>query len=477
MANKSSKSIPTNVDPNANFKKNIRCLYKFIDNNIDLFGECDGSLFNEFFKKIYAIFDALEIPESEFDQYIYALLKNKSFFEIVSYFLTENFDVELANRDFINKVIKFYEQISNDNEYSNTSDVQNECPEQKLSKMSASEAISMLCDSSVANDYPENFESMLVEGYDSSTLCSLLPKKLKRYTQNEYVIQLFKQLEKNPNDESIINNIFEHYLYRVIIVASSMKKTNKSEIEGCDLFQEGCVALLKAIKNYDYKIESDFSKYINKCIYFQTKTCLYNYNLFPIQISRNKISNIEDFIEMIDLFVATNNKVPSCEELMNCFDINKYNLMTLIKAAIIYTLECPKRNLKISTNKLLKILYSLLPKSEYIDAINMIDESEIDDGFFDEVDIKATYDAILNLLDDDFKDKYLDILKDRYVEGFTLEEISDKWFAGKSRETARTTIDMIMFFVREILSTKGVVFLGKNGKPHEINKSNKRIRL
>ena len=413
-------SISMDNDPNAIFKKNIRCLYNCIDDNIDLIGECNGSLFNEFFKKIYAMFAELKIPENEFDYYIYALLENASFFEIMSYFLSEDFTIEPDNEDFINRVIKYYGRISSDTKYSNTSFDINR----------------------------ETLESPILPQVEKSCVLS-----------NNEIILLFKNLSKNPDNEESIHDIFEKCLPLVLYFISQETKNCKIKIDDSDLFQEGCIILLNTIKNYDYKKGTDFRAYLEKSIYNEINNYLIKSNSSLIPIPLVHYPFIKSFLEEIDNYISTFKEMPSLDKLKKMakkLGIPKYGFQPLIKCSLIYILEAQDYDSLniVNENRIFLGLYLLLPKEELCNLLDVIKNYQVFDNY--DVDIDALNGLInedlINLLKGITSPQDYKLLYMKFVLDYTYDHIAEVY--GLTAEDIRLHVKHTIERFLRLLSTK-----------------------
>ena len=90
--------------------------------------------------------------------------------------------------------------------------------------------------------------------------------RLPESLTSDEIIELFKKYEKG--NEKIRNKLIEGNLR---LVNSELKKfyslvQDASHIELEDLFEIGCIGLIKAVDSFDYKQKFKFSPYEVKCI-------------------------------------------------------------------------------------------------------------------------------------------------------------------------------------------------------------------
>ena len=143
--------------------------------------------------------------------------------------------------------------------------------------------------------------------------------RLPESLTSDEIIELFKKYEKG--NEKIRNKLIEGNLR---LVNSELKKfyslvQDASHIELEDLFEIGCIGLIKAVDSFDYKQEFKFSPYAVKCI--NHEIFMYLRKLKVRRISEitslnvpigNDIKGYDDDSSKIDLVMANDNVEETC---------------------------------------------------------------------------------------------------------------------------------------------------------------------
>ena len=130
---------------------------------------------------------------------------------------------------------------------------------------------------------------------------------------SDEIIELFKKYENG--NEKIRNKLIEGNLR---LVSNELKKfynliQEVSYIEEEDLFEIGCVGLIKAVDSFDYKKNFKFSSYAVKCINFEILMYLRKLRVRHLGdiTSLNEPINDDDNLR-IDLVKSNDNVEESC---------------------------------------------------------------------------------------------------------------------------------------------------------------------
>lgn len=115
--------------------------------------------------------------------------------------------------------------------------------------------------------------------YNKVEICGVNTSKLKVLSEKEKLnlLKLSKQGNNNARDELIKGN-----LRLVLSVIQSFKNRNENPD---DLFQVGCIGLIKAIDNFDPNLEVKFSTYAVPMIIGELRRFLRDFN--PIRVPRS----------------------------------------------------------------------------------------------------------------------------------------------------------------------------------------------
>ena len=202
---------------------------------------------------------------------------------------------------------------------------------------------------------------------------------------NDEMIKLFKE---NNKEELINGNL------RLVL---SILKNYKTRVDNMDdLFQVGCIGLIKAIDNFDLKYNVKFSTYAVPMILGEIRR--YIRDTTSLRISRSIKDTAYKILKVKELLT---NKEPSIEELSNYLGISEYD--------IALALNSMKDTLSFS-----EPIYN-----DGGDTIYLEDQIKKDDYY--SLDLKiALKDAIGKI-----KEKERLILLERYILGKTQLEISE----------------------------------------------------
>ena len=136
---------------------------------------------------------------------------------------------------------------------------------------------------------------------------------------NEEMIELFKSYQ-NGNKES--KTILVECNLRLIL--SILRKYQNKCDNMDDLFQMGCIGLIKAIDNFDLKYEVRFSTYAVLMIEGEIKRYLRDNN--QVRISRGIKELAYKIISFKDEYFLLHGIYPSNEEICSNLNINEYEL-------------------------------------------------------------------------------------------------------------------------------------------------------
>lgn len=92
-------------------------------------------------------------------------------------------------------------------------------------------------------------------------------------------------------------------------------QSSLSYVEYDELFQEGCLALLNAIRRFDPNVGAGFSTFATKAILNSVRLALWRYNNLPLKVGRNTL--------LIAQNIRQENAEQSTEEIMKRFKCGK----------------------------------------------------------------------------------------------------------------------------------------------------------
>ncbi|MBQ8147696.1 MAG: RNA polymerase sporulation sigma factor SigG [Lachnospiraceae bacterium] len=155
-------------------------------------------------------------------------------------------------------------------------------------------------------------------------LCGMNTSKLP-LLNNEEKEQLFDQIEQgnaHARDLLIEGNLR--------LVLSVIQRFSNSAEQADDLFQIGCIGLMKAIDNFDRSLNVKFSTYAVPMIIGECRRYLRDNN--SIRVSRSLRDIAYKAIYAKELYIRTHDKEPTMEEIAKEIDIDKESIVMALDA-------------------------------------------------------------------------------------------------------------------------------------------------
>ena len=214
---------------------------------------------------------------------------------------------------------------------------------------------------------------------------------------NEEMLDLFDMYKNGDNSakDRLINGNLK-------LVLSILKKYNNRTDNLDDLFQIGCIGLIKAIDNFDLSHEVKFSTYAVPMIIGEIKRFLRDNNSVRIARSIKDISY--KALKVKEELTNKNNKEPSIKEIAEILELSEYEVSNALDSMR-------------ETISMFDPIYS-----DSGDPIYLSDQLEDKKSNMHNIDEKiALKEAINNLKD---REKY--IITERYMMGMTQMEIAQE---------------------------------------------------
>lgn len=218
---------------------------------------------------------------------------------------------------------------------------------------------------------------------------------LKRLTNKE-MTDLFKELKLNKDNKEVRDKLT---IGNLKLVLSILKKYNNNNENMDDLFQIGCIGLVKAIDNFDLSYGVKFSTYAVFMIEGEIRKYLRDNN--TIRISRSTKEIAYKALKYKNEYQMSYGKEPSIDIISKELNIKKED--------IIFSLEATKNI----------VSYFEPIYDDGGETIYLFDQlSDNANNIIDDIVLK---DAIEKL-----KTKEKDIIIDRYINGKTQVELSEE---------------------------------------------------
>lgn len=225
-------------------------------------------------------------------------------------------------------------------------------------------------------------------------ICGINTSNLRVLTNTE-MVKLFKAYQGGDVEakEALVNGNLK-------LVLSILRKYQNRTDNLDDLFQIGCIGLIKAIDNFDLSYDVRFSTYCVPMIDGEVRRYIRDNN--SLRISRSILETAYKIIRYKDEFVSENNREPSTDEIASYLGISEYEV-----SSAYLSLKEPK--------SIFEPIYN-----DGGDEIYLYEQLE---------DIKESgkLDEVLNLRKalNKLKKREKDILINRYVIGKTQMEIAE----------------------------------------------------
>ena len=215
--------------------------------------------------------------------------------------------------------------------------------------------------------------------------------------KNEEMVNLFTRLKNGDNSvrDEIVNGNLK-------LVLSILKKFNNRTDNMDDLFQIGCIGLLKAIDNFDLSHNVRFSTYAVPMIIGEVKRYLRDNNSIRIARSIKDISY--KVLKLKESMITVHGEEPSIEEISKILGIDQIDIIIALES--------------------LKELISMF-ETIYNDGGDTI---YLSDQLEDKKEKTTSWDIRIYLKDalEKLKNKERQIILDRYILGKTQMEIANE---------------------------------------------------
>ena len=225
-----------------------------------------------------------------------------------------------------------------------------------------------------------------ITGINTSELKTLSSKDM-----NDLFIKLKKDNNKSVKDKLV--------LYNLKLVLSILKKYNNRNENMDDLFQIGCIGLVKAIDNFDLSFGVKFSTYSVFMIEGEIRKYLRDNS--TIRVSRNVKDIAYKVIRFKNEYMLSNGKEPSIDLISKSLDIKKEDILLSLE----------------STKSIVSYYEPIYDDGG--ETIYLFDQLSSDDNMMDKLVLK---DAINKL-----KSKEKKVIIDRYIKGKSQIELSKEF--------------------------------------------------
>ena len=166
--------------------------------------------------------------------------------------------------------------------------------------------------------------------YNKVEICGVNTAKLKVLTEAEK-IELLKVMkngsekERKKAREELVNGNLR------LVLSVIQRFTNRGENLD-DLFQVGCIGLIKAIDNFDINLNVRFSTYGVPMIIGEIRRYLRDNN--SVRVSRSMRDIAYKAMQIKELIIAETDREPTVEEIAKKLDIKKETLVIALESVV-----------------------------------------------------------------------------------------------------------------------------------------------
>lgn len=229
--------------------------------------------------------------------------------------------------------------------------------------------------------------------YSKVEICGVNTGKLPilKEKEKERLILLVKQGDKNAREQLIKGNLR-------LVLSVIQKFTNRGENMD-DLFQIGCIGLMKSIDNFDTSHSVKFSTYAVPMIIGEIRRHLRDSS--SVRVSRSIKDTAYKAMQMKERLMSETQKEPSVEEIAKGLDMKKEEVVLALESIV-------------EPVSLFESVYSDSGDDVYV--LDQLGDSNDDSNWTDEIAFKDTIRSL--------NDREKKILSLRFLQGKTQMEVS-----------------------------------------------------
>ena len=231
--------------------------------------------------------------------------------------------------------------------------------------------------------------------YKKVEICGIDTSKLKVLKEKEK-IELLKRSrngDKKAREELINGNL-------KLVLSVIQKFTSRAESSD-DLFQVGCIGLIKAVDNFDISQNVRFSTYAVPMIIGEIRRYLRDYN--SIRVSRSIRDTAYHAMQIKEKIISETQKEPTVEEIAEAMGIKKESVVLALEAIV-------------EPVSLYEPVY--FDAGDTIYVMDQIGDNNTDENWIDEILIKKSIKEL--------NEREKMILSLRFMNGMTQTEVASE---------------------------------------------------
>ena len=162
--------------------------------------------------------------------------------------------------------------------------------------------------------------------YSKVKICGINTSELKILSESEKInlLKLAKSGDKNAREKLINGNLR-------LVLSIIQRFSGRGEMSD-DLFQIGCIGLIKSIDNFDISQNVKFSTYAVPMIIGEIRRYLRDNN--SIRVSRSLKDLAYKTMQIKELFIKSKNREPTITELSEKLDVPKESIVMSMEAVV-----------------------------------------------------------------------------------------------------------------------------------------------
>ena len=166
--------------------------------------------------------------------------------------------------------------------------------------------------------------------YSKVEICGVNTSKLRVLKEEEKVRLLTIMKEGTPKERAKARAEMINGNLRLVL-SVVQRITNRGECPD-DLFQVGCIGLIKAIDNFDVSVGVRFSTYGVPMIIGELRRFLRDNN--SVRVSRSMRDIAYKAMQVKEQMTAQNNREPTVEEIAKVLEVPKENIVLALEAIV-----------------------------------------------------------------------------------------------------------------------------------------------
>lgn len=166
--------------------------------------------------------------------------------------------------------------------------------------------------------------------YSKVEICGVNTSKLRVLKEEEKVRLLTIMKEGTPKEKAKARAEMINGNLRLVL-SVVQRFTNRGECPD-DLFQVGCIGLIKAIDNFDVSVGVRFSTYGVPMIIGELRRFLRDNN--SVRVSRSMRDIAYKAMQVKEQMTAQNNREPTVEEIAKALEVPKENIVLALEAIV-----------------------------------------------------------------------------------------------------------------------------------------------